>query len=197
MAKKKLQKKAKQWYKVISPEMFGSLSIGETLASDPNKLMGRVIETTLGELTNNFSKHNIKLRFKIDKVAGDSAYTKFIGHEMTLGYIQSLVRRRSSRIDGNINVTTNDGYLIRVKPCCFTLRRARSSQVKLIRNMAEDIVEEKASNLDLNEYILEIVKGKFSLEIYNKARYIYPLRRVDIRKTEIQKEPAKGFDHGA
>ncbi|MBN1324304.1 MAG: 30S ribosomal protein S3ae [Methanotrichaceae archaeon] len=181
--------KAKQWYKIIGPEMFGRSPVGETVANDPAKLMGRVIETTLGDLTNNFSKQNTKLRFKVDRVAGDSAYTKFIGHEMTTDYIRSLVKRRTSRIDSIVDVTTNDGYTVRVKPSCFTVKRARANQVKTIREIARQVVQEKAGDLDLNGLIQEIVLGKLSLEIYRDAKEIYPLRRVEVRKTQILSEP--------
>jgi len=44
--------------------MFGKANIGETVADVPEKLIGRVIEVTLGELTNDLSKQNIKLLLK-------------------------------------------------------------------------------------------------------------------------------------
>jgi small subunit ribosomal protein S3Ae len=182
-------RKAKQWYKVISPEMFGRSPVGETVANDPERVVGRVIETTLGELTNNFSKQNTKLRFRVDRVAGDSAYTKFVGHEMTTDYIRSLVKRRTSRIDAIVDVTTTDGYQVRVKPSCFTVKRARANQVKSIREISKQVILQKASGLDLNQLIQEVVLGKLSLDIYKEAKMVYPLRRVEVRKTEIVTEP--------
>lgn len=182
-------RKAKQWYKVIGPEMFGRSPVGETIANDPDSIVGRVIETTLGELTNNFSKQNTKLRFRVDKVAGDSAYTKFAGHEMTTDYIRSLVKRRTSRIDSIVDVTTSDGYQVRVKPSCFTVKRARANQVKSIRELSRQVVLAKAEGLDLNQLVQEVVLGKLSLDIYKEAKAVYPLRRVEIRKTEIMGEP--------
>lgn len=181
--------KAKQWYQVVGPEMFGKSPVAETVASDPNKLTGRVIETTLGDLTNNYSKQNIKLKFKIDQVAGDSAYTKFVGHELTTDYVRSLVKRRTSRIDAIVDVTTSDGYKVRVKPSGFTVKRARTNQVKSIRGIATDIIKERAKELDLNQFIKEVVLGRLSLDIYKNAKSIYPLRRIEIRKTEILAEP--------
>jgi small subunit ribosomal protein S3Ae len=68
--------------------------------------------------------------------------------------------------------------------------RARSNQVKSIREITKDVVREKASNLDLNQFIQEIVLGKLSLDIYKEGKAIYPLRRVEIRKTEIRGAPA-------
>jgi small subunit ribosomal protein S3Ae len=183
-------RKAKQWYKVLAPEMFGRAPVGETTSYDPDKVVGRVIETTLGDLTNNFSKQNTKLRFRVDKVAGDSAYTRFVGHEMTTDYIRSLVKRRTSRIDAIVDVTTTDGFQVRVKPSCFTVKRARANQVKSIRELSKQVVLTKATGLDLSQLIQEVVLGKLSLDIYKEAKAVYPLRRVEVRKTEIVTEPA-------
>ena len=183
-------RKAKQWYKVVSPEMFGRVPFGETNANDPERIVGRIIETTIGDLTNNFSKQNTKLKFRVDRVAGDSAYTKFLGHEMTTDYVRSLVKRRTSRIDSIVDVTTSDGYTVRIKPSCFTVKRARANQVKCIRDLSKSVVLERSKNLDLNQLIQDVVGGKISLDIYKEAKVIYPLRRVEVRKTEIRTEPA-------
>jgi small subunit ribosomal protein S3Ae len=183
-------RKAKQWYKVVSPEMFGRVPFGETIANDPERIVGRIIETTLGDLTNNFSKQNTKLKFRVDRVAGDSAYTKFLGHEMTTDYVRSLVKRRTSRIDSIVDVTTTDGYTVRIKPSCFTVKRARANQVKCIRDLSKSVVLERSKNLDLNQLLQDVVGGKISLDIYKEAKVIYPLRRVEVRKTEIRTEPA-------
>ncbi|MGA9098504.1 MAG: 30S ribosomal protein S3ae [Methanotrichaceae archaeon] len=183
-------RKAKQWYKVISPEMFGRSPVGETIAYDPEKIVGRIIETTLGDLTNNFSKQNTKLKFRVDRIAGDSAYTKFIGHEMTNDYLRSLVKRRTSRIDSIIDIATTDGYQVRVKPSCFTVKRARANQVKSIREISKNVILEKAKGLDLNQLIQDVVNGKLSLDIYKEAKMVYPLRRVEVRKTQIVAEPS-------
>ncbi|VVB67862.1 30S ribosomal protein S3Ae [uncultured archaeon] len=182
-------RKAKQWYKVVSPEMFGRAPFGETIANDPERIVGRIVETTLGDLTNNFSKQNTKLKFRVDRVAGDSAYTKFLGHEMTTDYVRSLVKRRTSRIDAIVDVTTTDGYQVRIKPSCFTVKRARANQVKSIRELSKRVILEKSKSLDLNQLIQDVVQGKMSLDIYKEAKVIYPLRRVEVRKTEIVTEP--------
>ncbi|MGB7544033.1 MAG: 30S ribosomal protein S3ae, partial [Methanothrix sp.] len=43
--------------------------------------------------------------------------------------------------------------------------------------------------LDLNQLIQDAVDGKISLDIYKEAKMIYPLRRVEVRKTESVTEP--------
>lgn len=181
--------KAKQWYNLVAPEMFGKANIGETVADVPEKLVGRVIEVTLGELTNDLSKQNIKLLLKVDSVGGDSAYTKFTGHQLTQDYLRSLVKRSTSNIETNISVSTKDGYTIRVKPSCYTIKRARANQVKAIRAVMNNVIIAKAKEMDLEQFVQEVVTGKLSASIYHDVKPIYPLRRVEVRKTEIEAEP--------
>ncbi len=169
--------------------MFGKANIGETVADVPEKLIGRVIEVTLGELTNDLSKQNIKLLFKVDSVGGDSAYTKFTGHQLTQDYLRSLVKRQTSNVETNISVSTKDGYMIRVKPSCYTIKRARANQVKAIRSVMNNVIISKAREMDMAQFVQEIVTGKLSASIYHDVKPIYPLRRVEVRKTEIEAEP--------
>ena len=75
--------KAKSWYKVYTPDQLGKYYIGDTISNDPEGVVGRVMQTTLGEVINDYSRQNVKMRFRIASVAGDSAYTEFIGHEVT------------------------------------------------------------------------------------------------------------------
>jgi small subunit ribosomal protein S3Ae len=181
--------KAKQWYNLVAPEMFGKANIGETVADVPEKLIGRVIEVTLGELTNDLSKQNIKLILKVDSVGGDSAYTKFTGHQLTQDYLRSLIKRSTSNIETNVSVLTKDGYTVRVKPSCYTIKRARENQVKAIRLIMSNVITSRAKEMDMEQFVQEIVTGKLSASIYHDVKPIYPLRRVEVRKTEIEAEP--------
>ena len=91
--------KAKSWFKVHTPDNLGKAYIGDTIANDADSVVGRIMHATLGEITNDYAKQHMKMSFKINTVTGDSAYTEFVGHEVTRDYLRSLVKRRSSRID--------------------------------------------------------------------------------------------------
>src|SRR5574344_1996619 len=108
--------KAKEWYKVHAPRMFNEVEIGETHAIDPESLKGRTAEVTVQELTGDFSKMHIKMRFQITSVDGFDAKTAFIGHELTSDYVRRLTRRKKTKTDHVVDVTTKDGFVIRVKP---------------------------------------------------------------------------------
>jgi len=182
--------KAKQWYNLVAPDMFGKANIGETVADAPEKLIGRVVEVTLGELTNDLSKQNIKLLLKVDHVGGDSAYTRFTGHQLTQDYLRSLVKRQTSSVETNVSVKTKDDYTLKVKPSCFTIKRARANQIKEIRQIMNNVIASRAKELDMAQFIQEVITGKLSANIYHDVKQVYPLRRVEVRKTEVEAAPA-------
>lgn len=186
--------KAKQWYTVRSPPMYNAVAIAETLADESDKLMGRVAEATLQDLTGDFSKMHIKMRFKVQAVRGNECATKFAGHELTSDYIRRLTRRKHSKIDSVVDVTTKDGFKIRVKPMAVTERRAQSSQEMEIRRITGDIIKAAAGEKDHAAFIKELVNGDLAQVIYRESRKIYPLKRVEIRKSEIVDEPQKYFE---
>ena len=162
------------------------------MAGDPSLLIGRNVETTVGELTNDMTKNNTKVILRINNVIGEIATTDLMGHELTTDYVRSIVKRQTSRIDANIEVKTKDKYVIRVKPTCFTIKRARSSQMQAIREMMVEIVKKRAAESDFENFMQEAILGKLSAAIYRQAKFIYPLRRVEIRKTQVEAMPSVG-----
>ncbi|WP_049970441.1 30S ribosomal protein S3ae [Haladaptatus cibarius] len=183
------QSQEKRWYTVLAPEQFDREELGTTPADEPDKVLGRTIETTLGELTNNASENNTKLTFKINDVGSDSAYTEFVRHELTRDYLRSLGRRGASKIEAYITVLTSDDYRIQIQPVAFTTKKADHSQEKAIRRTMIDLVQDAASDRTFKEVIDSIVEGRISSAIYGEAKTIYPLRRVEIQKATLEAHP--------
>ncbi len=182
---------SKKWFTLIAPEYFGYAEVGYTPADSEEKVIGRTVEITLAELTNDYSNQNPykKLKFKVYKVAGENAYTKFHEFELMRDYLNSLTRRRTSKIEDIVDVTTADGYKLRVKSVAFTVKRCQSSQKRAIRKVMREIVTNAASKEKFVQFLQEAVLGKIPAEIYKNAKKIYPLRRVEIRKIEVLSEP--------
>jgi small subunit ribosomal protein S3Ae len=183
------QKQEKRWYDVLAPEQFDREELGQTPADESEKVLGRTIETTLGDLRNDASENNTKLTFKINEVASDTAYTEFIKHELTRDYLRSLVRRGSSKVEAYVTVLTTDDYRVQVQPVALTTKSADESQEKAIRREMIDIVEEAGTERTFEDLIDSIVEGRLSSAIYNEAKTIYPLRRVEIQKTTLEAHP--------
>lgn len=177
--------RSKSWYTVLAPSYFGNVNLGPIPAAEPDQLIGRVIDSTLYDVTNDFAHQYLKMRFQVTEVDGKTAHTLFKGHEYSRDYLRSLVRRRTTKVEGLFNITTKDGYRVLVSVCAFTLSRIRTTQEKAIRTLMEKIVKEKASTLTLDQYAQEMVLGKIASDIYNEAKKIAPLRHVGVRKSKL------------
>jgi small subunit ribosomal protein S3Ae len=180
----------KKWYKVVSPPYFGGVELGAVPADDPNKLVGRIVDGTLYDITNDFAHQYLKLYFRVEEVEGKTARTVFKGHEYSRDYLRSLVRRRTTRVDGIFNLSTKDDYGLTLAVSVFTLSRIKTSQEQEIRTIMRKIVKEKASVLTFDQFVQELVLGKIASDIYNEAKKISPLRHVGVRKSKLTVQPA-------
>ncbi len=185
------QRRGKRWYTVFAPEQFDRAELGETMADDPEKVVGRTIQTTLGELRDDQSQNNAKLTFKITDVGSDSAYTEFIEHELTRDYLRSLVRRGASKVDATITVRTTDDYRVRIQPVALTTKKADRSQERAIRRVMIDLVEAAGEERDFEGLVESVVEGRLSSAIYGEAKTVYPLRRVEVQKLSLDARPAE------
>jgi small subunit ribosomal protein S3Ae len=175
----------KEWYDIILPQYFGETKVGETPSDDPDKVMGRVFETTLAAITGDFSQEYMKMYFQVDEIDGHTAHTVFKGHEYLRDYLRSLVRRRSTKVDGTFRVYTTDGYRIKIVVTAMTQTRIKTSQEYTIRKIMQEIVEDKAANLTFDQLAHEMVLGKLASDVYNRAKNVTALRHVGVRKSEL------------
>ncbi|MFC6872963.1 30S ribosomal protein S3ae [Halobellus marinus] len=183
------QKSGKRWYTLIAPEQFDRTELGSTFADEPEKVEGRTVEVTLGDITGDQGENNTKLTFKVRDVGSDAAYTEFIKHELARDYVRSLVRRGASKVDVAITVRTTDDYRVQLQPVAFTTKKADRSQEKAIRRVMIDLVEDAAAERTFDELVDSVIEGRLSSAIYGEAKTIYPLRRVEVQKLTLEARP--------
>jgi len=179
----------KEWYSVYSPPHFGEKNIADVPADDPAKVVGRVVETPLYDISGDFAHQSIKLYLLVVKVGGYRADTILKGHEYAQDYLRSLVRRGSSRIDGIFDLSCRDGFRTRVAIVAFARDRIKTSQEKAIRDTMRSVLVEKSKALDYGQFSEEMVMGKTGSDIYNLAKKIASLRHVGIRKSKLLSIP--------
>ena len=177
--------RAKEWYDVFAPAYFGEKKVASIPCADPTRLVGRVVETTLYDITNDFSHQSQKLYFLAVNVKGTKVETILKGHEYSADYLRSLVRRGSTRIDAIFNVTSRDQYVTRASVVAFTRDRVNANQQHLTRSIMRKTIEEKASTLGYDQLCHQMVLGIFGSEVYNLAKKISPLRHVGVRKSKL------------
>ena len=182
------KRRARQWYKILAPPIFNEAELGETPTNDPSQLIGRVTEATLQEITGDAARTHVKLNFQIDSIDGLTARTKLMGHELTSDYVRRLVRRRRSKMDMACNVTTKDGYTIRIKPMIVTNERIQTTQKALMRNTALELVQAEGK-YDFNTAMQRAVFGPLAADISAACNRIRPVKRVEIRRSEVLSSP--------
>jgi len=174
---------------VLATHMFGKAKIAETTADNPEKLINRNVEVSMQELTNDFSKSHIKLKFKIVKVTGMEAHTVYAGHSLTTDYVKRMSRKHKSKVDGVFKVVTQDGVPLRIKPSAMAGKRIQSSQKRAIRAIVKQEVEKAAQTHDFDEFIKFMLDGDLGKEAYHQSKTIYPIKRVEIYKSETLEIP--------
>ena len=177
--------KAKEWYKIHASRMFNEAEIGETPAADPATLIDRAVEVTVQELTGDFSKMHIKIKFKITSVDGYDAKTVFVGHSLTSEYVRRLTRRKKTKTDHVVDVKTKDGFVIRIKPMSIAEKRIQASQEDAMRGIMYDTLMQMGVENNLSEIIKAIISGDMARDLAKACRTIMPMKRIEIRKSEI------------
>ena len=112
--------KGKEWYTIYVPKWLGDIVVGETPAGSKEAVIGRTVEVSLFELTNDPIRYYLTLIFKINQVNGTNAYTIYHGHYCTRDFIARIVQKRTTRIDTNEVFQFKDGKL-RIKTITMLL----------------------------------------------------------------------------
>ncbi len=176
--------KGKEWYRIVAPAFFGEFVIGETMAMDPEKLIGRIIETSLLDVLDDPTKYYFKFLFKIDQIEGKKAITKFVGHDTTRDYLARIVRKRTSRIDTNDTIQLKDNTF-KIKTVAVSNRKVSQSLKVDIRKNIREIIKKEVSEMKTEEFVRAMIDGKIQGKIKRAISKIYPLRYFEIRKTEM------------
>ncbi len=178
--------KSKRWYSIRAPRNPWSFKvIGETMAEEEEMLVDRHYEILQYELDGDFSKMNVKVKFRITEVIGSDALTEYIGHEILKDHIRRQVRRDRGKIDDTIDLVTKDGYYIRVKPMMISRNRIKASQKQEMRTQARDLIIKFGATTTWVDMQKATLDGTLETQIREAASKIQPVRDVMIRRTQL------------
>ena len=178
--------KSKRWDTIRAPRHPWAFKvIGETIAEDESMLIGRNYEILQNELDGDFSKMHVKVQFRISGVVGGDALTEYIGHEMLKDHIRRQVRRDRGKIDDTVDIVTEDGFYVRIKPLLISRNRIKGSQKQEMRTLAREVILKTGATttwIDLQKSSLD---GTLEAKIREEVSKIQPVRGVMIRRTQL------------
>merc|ERR1712095_172473 len=182
----------KDWYDIKAPGVFKVRQVGKTLVNRTagtkiasEGLKGRVFEVSLADLQNENDAERSYRKFKlvVEDVQGKNCLTSFHGMNLTTDKLRSMVKKWQTLVEGNIDVKTNDGYMLRLFCIGFTLKQQDS------RKKMTDIIQREVSSTDLKEVVNKLIPDSIARDIEKACQGIYPLHDVHIRKVKVLKRP--------
>jgi small subunit ribosomal protein S3Ae len=179
----------KKWVTVLASPSFERAPIAYIPITSNELAVGRVIETTLFDITKQDPQQNmlIKLHFQISNIDGNTATTILKGHEYSREYLRSLVRRGASMVNFIRDYKTKDNAIVRVYVVAFTFGRINSSRKHEIRLVTSKIIAERAQSMVYEQFAQEAVKQTLSRELYDACKEIAKIRHLGIRKIKLIK----------
>ncbi|MEE2748203.1 MAG: SAP domain-containing protein [Candidatus Thermoplasmatota archaeon] len=184
--KQKDKWKAKRWYTIRAPRQPWHFKvIGETLGEEDELLIGRMYEITQQEVDGDFSKMNVKLKFRVTEIVGQDAITEFAGHEVLKDHVRRQVRRYRGKVDDVIDAITEDGYYVRIKPFLITQGRVKTSQKQGIRDACREVVLQTAARNTWIALQKQILSGELEQLLEKAARKVASVKIIMIRKSQL------------
>ena len=181
--------KAKRWYSIRAPRNPWSFKvIGETLAEEESLLLGRPYEIMQNELDGDFTKMHVKLKFRISDVVGNDAITEFVGHDVMKDFVRRQIRRDRGKIDDTIDVVTDDGFFVRIKPFIVTRSSVKASQKSETRSVTRDVVLKFCAKSTWINVQKALIDGSLEDSVSSAVSKIQPVRSVFFRRSQLIQE---------
>ncbi|MBI5228965.1 30S ribosomal protein S3ae [Candidatus Micrarchaeota archaeon] len=180
--------KTKSWYSVTAPKFLNEVEVAQVIATDEEHLLNRIIKVPLKDITRDFSHVYTTLKLRVCEIKGKTAYTKFIGHEMAQEYMRALVRRRRDVLSVVFSTKSKDGLEFKIKAIILTNIICSRAQKTALRNLFAEELKKKTASEDFGQFIQDVLFGKVSLEMLGKLKKLVPIKKVEIRKTELKEE---------
>ena len=178
--------KAKRWYSIRAPRNPWSFKvIGETIAEEEEMLVGRPFEIMQNELDGDFTKMHVKIKFRIKEVVGNDAITEFVGHEVMKDFVRRQIRRDRGKIDDTIDVVTEDGFFVRIKPFIVTRSSVKASQKNQSRSVTRNEVVKFCAQTTWINVQKALMDGSLEETVSKAISKIQPVRAVFFRRSQL------------
>ena len=178
--------KSKRWNSIRAPRNPWSFKvIGETIAEEEEMLVGRLFEIMQNELDGDFTKMHVKIKFRIKEVVGNDAITEFVGHDVMKDFVRRQIRRDRGKIDDTIDVVTEDGVFVRIKPFIVTRSSVKASQKHESRSVTRNEVVKFCSQSTWINVQKALMDGSLEETVSKAISKIQPVRAVFFRRSQL------------
>lgn len=189
MSTRKRRERTELWLEVTSPNYLGEKPVGNILVYSEQEAIGKTLEVLHSDITEDPSHSYTKIKLRVVEVSGGIAKTSYWGHEVSRDYLRSILRRGSSKVEPIIDVTTKDGYLLRMRVTLITREKISSNKSTFLYHLLTDMMKEKASSMKLHQLVQDMLSGKTESDIFNLAKKHARVKYAGVSKVKILQTP--------
>ncbi|VDM16504.1 unnamed protein product [Hydatigera taeniaeformis] len=194
----------KEWYELRAPSMFSNRTCARTLITRTQGtkiasegLKGRVIQLSLGDLSDKTQDIFRKFKLQIEDVQGRHCLTNFHGMDLTRDKLCGMVLKWQSTIEAHVDVKTTDGYTLRFFVIAFTKKQedqkshayAQTTRIKKLRAKIVEVVQREVARCDLKSVVQKLIPDSIGQDAMHEASAIFPLSGAFVRKVKVLKKP--------
>jgi ribosomal protein S3AE len=174
--------KKKRWIRILPADIFKDREIGETYITEPEEVIGRVIQANMMALTGDPKKQNIQLSFKVKSVKDDKALCEMFSYSLLPSSVRRIVRREKTRMDDSILIQTKDNIVLRIKPLIVTKAIVRGMRKNGLRLAMKLFLIRKCTSNEAKVLFEEVAYQRLQKDMRDVLQKIYPLAACEIRE---------------
>jgi len=173
--------KKKRWYEIVAPEVFRNTSLGETLVTEKERVIGKNLKVSLANIIGDMKRQSTIIKFRVARLKGDKAVADVIGYSILPTYLRRMIRRGRERVDDSFICKTKDNKQVRVKLFLITRSSAKNPVLTGLRKVGKEITTNAVKNMDYNNFVNDVVFFKLQKSLKEQLRKIFPLKLCEIR----------------
>ena len=177
--------KKKRWYRIIAPNSFRNIELGETPSLEPGTLVGKNTAVNAMTIMNDPRKQHLRLTFKIKEVKADQAHTQLIKYEVVSSQIKRLSRKGSEKIEDSFTVKSKNGD-VRVKPVFTTKSKINNSLKTNLRRAIQATIAEDIKEKTYDDFVLDVLNTKTHRLVKDSVKKIYPISSCEFKKIILE-----------
>jgi len=167
---------------ILSPKVLNAEKVGETIAYEPERVIGRELKLNLGNLLRKAELRNKDVILKITKVEGTKAYSEIKGIQTKESFLKRIIRRRTTKIDVIERFYSKDGKKVKVKAYAIAYRKVDREKRTAIRKKIENLFKEN----EINTIFRKVIYEKLGEKIKELSQKITPTKYGDIIEITIE-----------
>lgn len=177
--------KKKQWFELVAPPEFDEKVIGETIAEKEKNLLNRVVSVNLGDLSGQRQRRHISILFKVVQVEGKRAKTAAIGHSISGGFLNRMIRRRMSKLEVTQQIDIAEGKKLKVKSVVLSVKKLSGKQETVLRNQIAERIEKMYKKKTALQTMQELFFGVTASKLFKPLAKIAPLKKIEVIESRL------------